>query len=415
MASVGAWKGKPVPVLVLHVDMDAFFAAVEVRSDPRLRGRALVVGGGPGDRGVVTSASYPARAYGVRSGMSLAEARRLCPHLLSLPVDPPKVISASLEVLAVLDRFSPRVEAASIDEAYVEIALPAIPGTGGQDNGGLWTDRALGTGEAIRREVLARCGLSCSVGAGVNKLQAKMATARAKPGGVHAVAPGGFLDAFGASPVSAIPGIGPRTTEALAALGVRTVAQLAASEDGVLKEGFGRWAVLLRGQARGLDARPVLRVGEEPAPRSAGHETTFARDVVDPVALRAALWFLADRVARRLRIHGLAARGVVVRFKVGKSRYSRQEPFVHPTAEARRLATAAWRLLEAARRGRALRLVGVAGIRLVPDRSSPPFLPGDVKSARLQEAGDRLRDRYGERAVLPAAVFPGRGGKRGKR
>ena len=404
MASVGAWKGKPVPVLVLHVDMDAFFVAVEMRADPRLAGRAVAVGGGPGGRGVVTSASYPARAFGVRSGMSMAQALRLCPHLLALPVDPPKYVSASLEVLAVLDGISPCVEAASIDEAYVE--LPAS---------GRWVERAWAEGDAVRRRVLARCGLSCSVGAGVNKLQAKMATAKAKPGGVHVVPPGAFLTEFGASPVSTIPGIGPRTTEILAGLGIRTVDDLARMEPGAGEGGLGRWGSMLRGQARGLDSRPVLGAGNEPLPRSAGHETTFARDVGDPAELRATLWFLADRVARRLRIHGLSARGVAVRFKVGKNRYSRQERFPLPTAEARRLAAAAWRLLEGSRRNRALRLVGVAGFDLVRDRPASPLFPGDVKTFRLQETGDRLRDRYGERAVLPAAVFSGRPGKRGTR
>jgi DNA polymerase-4 len=392
-----------VPLLVLHVDMDAFFVSVEVRSDPRLRGRALVVGGGPGGRGVVTSASYAARAYGVRSGMSLAHALRLCPHLLALPVDPPKVLSASLEVLEVLDAFSPRVEAASIDEAYLE--LPSPPGDG-------WTARARARGDAVRGRILERCRLPCSVGIGVNKLQAKMATARAKPGGVVAVPPGAFLETFGGCPVSAIPGVGPRTTEFLNGLGIRTIEHLARARPG--DRGTGRWGELLRGQARGLDDRPVLGAGDEPPPKSAGHETTFARDVRDPVTLRATLWFLADRVARRLRIYRLSARGVAVRFKVGKRRYSRQERFPHPTAEARRLAVAAWRLLEGTRQNRALRLVGIAGLGLVPRAPAPSLLREDRKALRLQETGDRLRDRYGEGAVLPGAVFPGRSGRRRK-
>jgi DNA polymerase-4 len=389
-------EGIPVRPLILHVDMDAFFASVETRSDPRLAARPLAVEGGPGPRGVVTTASYPAREFGVRSGMSMAEALRLCPGLLVLPVDPPKYIHESLAVLAVLDRFSPRVEPASIDEAYLE--LPPVPES-------QWERRAAGVAEAIRGAVSRERGLSCSVGAAANKLGAKMVSALAKPGGVRAVPPEKFLVVFGEKPVSVIPGVGPRTTEELAKLGIATVGDLSHARPERLRPVFGRWSAMLPGQASGEGAETVIAAGEEAPPKSAGHETTFARDVADAVYLRATIWLLADRVARRLRLYGLAAGVAAVRFKVGVKRYSRQRSLAEATAEASVLAHHAWVLLESARRGRALRLVGVAGMALTAAGTDEPLLPEDRRRRERVRVSDRLRDRFGEGAILPAGVF----------
>jgi nucleotidyltransferase/DNA polymerase involved in DNA repair len=387
-----------VPALVLHVDMDAFFASVEVRSDPRLAGKPLVVGGGPGKRGVVTTASYPAREFGVRSGMPLVEALRRCPDLLVLPVDPRKVIHESLTVLAVLDRISSRVEAASIDEAY--LSLPAV-------GGGAWEARAREVGEAVRREIRRARGLPCSVGAAVNKLQAKMTTRLAKPDGLAVLPPDRFGSVFFSQPASTIPGVGPRAGLALEGLGIRTVGDLAGADPAALRACFGRWGELLRGHARGEDPRAVVASGEEPDPKSAGHETTFALDVDDPGTLRAAVWMLADRVGRRLRSGGYAAGTVAVRFKVGRDRMSRQKALAVPTDLTATLALTAWRLLEGARGGRALRLVGVAGCSLVRPPRDESLFPEDRRARGLVAAGDRIRDRFGEKAILPAGVFLG--------
>jgi DNA polymerase-4 len=390
-------KEKPVlRPLVLHVDMDAFFASVEVRSDPRLTGLPLAVGGGPGKRGVVTTASYPARVFGVHSGMSMAEALRLCPHLFVLPVDPPKYVHESLEVLAVLDRFSPRVEPASIDEAYLSFP-PVLEDA--------WEEAAVGIGAAIRRTILSERGLSCTVGAAANKLQAKMASSLAKPGGVRAVSPRCFLEVFGEKHVSEIPGVGPKTGEFLARLKILTVRDLAETDPGNLREGFGRWAAQLNASARGEDSREVLAAGEEPPAKSAGHETTFAEDVAAAPFLRATTWLLADRVARRLRRHRFLARTVAVRFKVKQQRFSRQRSLDEPTDDARVLALMAWDLLESARRGRALRLLGVAGMGLTSGEEAPRFLIEDRRRRDLIRAGDRIRNRFGERLLLPAGVF----------
>ncbi len=376
--------------------MDAFFASVEIRSDPRLSGMPLAVGGGPGERGVVTTASYSARIFGVHSGMSMAEALRLCPHLFVLPVDPPKYVHESLEVLAVLDRFSPRVEPASIDEAY--LSFPPV-------REGAWEEEAARIGHAIRRAILSERGLSCTVGAATNKLQAKMASSLAKPGGVRAVPANRFLDVFGEKLVSEIPGVGPKTGEFLTRLGIITVRDLAEADPRRLREGFGHGVGQLSASARGEDSREVLAAGEEPLAKSAGHETTFAEDVAAAAFLRATTWLLADRVARRLRRHRFLARTVAVRFKVKQERFSRQRSLDEPTDDARVLALIAWDLLEAARRGRALRLLGVAGMALTSGEAAPGFLIEDRRRRDLIRAGDRIRNRFGEGLLLPAGVF----------
>ncbi len=382
--------------LVLHVDMDAFFASVEIRSDPRLAGLPLAVGGGPGRRGVVTTASYPARVFGVRSGMAMAEALRRCPRLTVLPVDPPKYIHESLAVLAILDRISDRVEPASIDEAYLEMP-PVDPGR--------WPARAEEAAARVRRAVATERELDCSVGAAVNKLQAKMASKLAKPNGALALEPERFLEVFGPREVGAIPGVGPRSVEELSRLGVRTVAELAGTPPELLRGVFGKWGEMMAAQARGEDARAVMAAGEEPGAKSAGHETTFARDIGEARRLRATLWLLADRVARRLRRQGLAAGTAVVRFKIGKSRYSRQRALPRPVNEARALAIPAWDLLEPARRGRPLRLLGVAGSGLVPSPGEALLFPEDRRRLDMREIEDRLRDRFGESAILPGGIF----------
>lgn len=382
--------------LVLHVDMDAFFASVEVRSDPRLAGRALVVGGGPGGRGVVTTASYPARRFGIGAGMSLAEARRRCPGLLVLPVRPAQYVHESIAVLDVLDRLSPRVEAASIDEAYVEL---------GWRSPVVWHEEARVWGERIRSEIHAARGLPASVGAAVNKLQAKMASPLAKPDGLAVLDPVAFRERFAGEPVGRIPGVGPRSVEALRGLGIHTVGDLAASRPDRLAGVFGRGARDLVHHARGRDGRGVIAAEETPAARSAGHETTFARDVADPDALRATLWLLADRVARRLRRGRQQATVGAVRFKVGRKRFSRQRTLAEPTQDGRVLARVAWSLLEPARAGRALRLLGVAGMRLRPACGPEPLFEDDRRGRRLTGVEDRLRDRFGESILLPGEVY----------
>jgi DNA polymerase-4 len=264
---------------------------------------------------------------------------------------------------------------------------------------------ALREGERMKEGIFSTCGLTASVGIAENRLQAKMATSRNKPDGLTAIAPGRFLDTFADALVSAIPGVGPKTTEALEAIGIRTIRDLASAEPRFLRGTFGNWGAMLQGQARGEDPRYSLAIGEEVDAKSASHEITFARDVGDKAELRATIWMLADRVSRRLRKHDLEARTVAVRYKIGRRRHSRQRRLDIPTDAPRILAREAWELLEGSRSGRALRLVGVAGSGLQSRRQGTLPFAVDVKQRRLLEMGDRLRDRFGEEAILPGGMF----------
>lgn len=386
----GSSFSNPLP-MIFHVDMDAFFAAVEVRSDPRLRGQNLVVGGGPGPRGVVTAASYPARRFGIKAGMAMGEALKRCPDLVFLPVDPSKMIFESLQVLEVLDRFTRRLEPASIDEAYLWFS---------SESSSLWVEKAKALASNIQTTMLMERGLTCSIGVGINKLQAKMASALQKPRGISVIHPNKYLEVFGHRPVGIVPGIGPKTQEVLRSQGVLTVEDLTqlkgashfteASEKQLVSFGLG------------LDERSVVPDSD---PKSAGHETTFARDVADPRLLKATLSLLADRVARRLRVGRRQAKTVEVRYKIGKQRFSRQRTLIHFTNQSRDLLRVAWDLLEPARKGKPLRLLGVAGSCLHSDTGQSSLVPVDNQLDDVTGIGDRLRDRFGEQTLLPATIY----------
>ena len=276
--------------------------------------------------------------------------------------------------------------------------LPAVPTE-------VWEVQARQWAERVRHRVARERGLPCSVGAAVNKLQAKMASTLGKPAGVFALHPSQFLNVFGDQPVSVIPGVGPKTTSALAGRGVRTVEELSRAEPERLQSTFGCWGPQLQAHARGVDDRRLHARNEEPAPKSASHETTFGRDVSQAATLRATIWMLADRVGRRLRHQGFFAQTAAVKFKVGQARYSRQRVLERPTDEARCLALTAWGLLEGSRDHRALRLVGVAGMRLIRSESPAPLFPEDRKRQGIIQTGDRLRDRFGEHALIPAGAL----------
>jgi len=306
------------------------------------------------------------------------------------------MIHESLEVLTILDRFSPRVEPASIDEATLE-----FPPAGRWS----WPNRARSLTGRIQTAVLMERGLSCSVGCGPNKLQAKMASSHNKPRGVTVVPPGAFLKMFGLGKVSLIPGIGRVTEASLARLGIVTVGDLARTDPAVLGRVFGSGGDWLSRSSHGQAEVPVTPAGEEPNPKSAGHETTFARDTADREFLRATLWLLADRVARRLRRGGFTARTVEVRFKLEGRRASRRRTLPSVTDQADDLARIAWDLLEPARAGRALRLLGVAASGLGQGLREGSLLPSDRRRERVSEIGDHLRDRFGEGILLPARVY----------
>jgi DNA polymerase-4 len=385
-----------MPSTVCHVDMDAFFAAIEVRAAPHLRDLPLVVGGGPGDRGVVTTASYPARRFGIRSGMSLREARARCSDLLCLPVDPAKYVHASERLLRILERFTPAVEPASIDEAFLDLS-----------GLNLGPPAALETARRIKTAIWEDERLTCSIGLGDNKLVAKMATGLEKPDGLVQILPGDFEKHFWPRPTIALWGVGPETSRTLELYGVRTIGELAAADEKIMERLFGVSGRVLVRLARGIGGGPVVPYFEGAPHRSMGHETTFPGDVMDTRILESQLLLLADKLARRMRREGYAGHVVSLRIKWSDgTAVSRQKALAVPTDQEGTILAQARSLLRSLPGGRPVRLIGVSVGHLLASTNLYPLFPEDQKRRELSLVKDRLRNRFGESAIMPLGVLP---------
>ena len=387
--------------VVLHVDMDAFFASVEQLFNPRLRGQPVMVCGAPEGRGVVAAASYEARPFGVRSGMPVREARRLCPHGRFVEGDPTKYVHVSLEVLGILRSVSPTVEPFSIDEAFLEVT-------------GMVRNRRemLALGSRVQRRILAELYLGASVGIGPNKFVAKMASGLHKPAGLACLSRSDFRRHFGPLPVGELWGVGEATGRALNTLGIRTVRELAEAPREVLSAAFGVVGPGLKLVARGEDDSPVVPYDQAPDAKSIGHEHTLARDESDPEKLRAHLLRLSDQVGRRARTQGFAGRRVAVRLRRPDfATYQAQTKLGHWVSSGLEIFRVAVVLFERLRQEQAssgrVRLLGVSLgdlARLAPDPQRLLF-PAEERSRIMVEAVDALRDRLGENCLVRAGAM----------
>ena len=379
------------PRPILHVDLDSFFVAVERVLDPRLNGRPVAVGGSPESRGVVSSASYEARARGVRSGMAMARALRLCPDLVRVRGRHEVYARASKAVRGVLDGFSPVVEPLSVDEAWLDLG-----GTGILFGG------AVDTAERIRREVRDRLRLDLTVGVAHNRLVSKVASTFAKPRGLFEVRLGCAAGFLAPLPVRSLPGVGPVTDRRLQELSIPRLGVLAATETWFLEAVFGNSGPSMRARARGEDSTPVRPPGEAPTRRSIGHEETFPEDIDDPRLLKARLRRLLDKAARRLRKKGLLAGKVSVKIRWADfSTVTRDATLAQPTDHDLELVGPAMDLFDrmAARRP-LVRLVGVRLSGLARGFRQPSFLDHRAeRSRRLVSAMDAVRGRHGFDAV----------------
>jgi DNA polymerase-4 len=382
---------------ILHVDLDAFFAAVEQRDRPELRGRPVVVGGGtPDQRGVVSAASYEARRFGIHSAMPLRTAGALCPDAVFLPVDGRKYQAVSREVMAILRRYSPLVEPISIDEAFLDVsASRALFGDGPT------------IGRTIRAAILAEVELTASVGVASTKLVAKIASDLRKPDALVVVEAGSEAAFLAPLPIQRLWGVGDRTAAALAELGVTTMGQLAELPVDLLVRRFGRHGATLADRARGLDDDPV---GDGGPVKSISHEHTFDVDTNDPALIDKTLLAMADGVAGRLRSAGLRAATVHVKVRDSAFRtITRQRTLAQPTD----LAEPIWRTaLELARpelRGIHVRLLGV-GTSGFAEREQLTLFEEEAageggRRRRATEAADAVRRRFGDRAVIRARLL----------
>jgi DNA polymerase IV len=393
-------------VTVAHLDLDAFFAAVEERDKPSLRGRPVVVGG-VGGRGVVATASYAARVFGIGSAMSTAQARRRCSSAAFLSPRGAAYAASSARVMAALAELSPAVEPLSLDEAYVDLAA-------GGHGGDVATATRVLTG--LRAEVRALTGLTASVGAGSSKLVAKIASDLCKPDGLLVVQPGTEADLLGPLPVSRLWGVGPAGEQALHRIGIHTVAELAAADLRDVVTALGRAnGTLLHRLARGDDPRAVSAEREA---RSVGSETTFATDVVDRTRLRTELDAQADGAVRRLAGSGLAARTVTVKVRRHDfSTLTRSATLAGGTDDAAVVRREARRLLGEVDTADGVRLLGVslsgltdhvqeqlAGLFAEPDVPAPPGPPVARPAPSWSPGADVEHDRYGRGWVWGAGL-----------
>ncbi len=381
---------------ILHVDLDAFFAAVEQRDRPELRGRPVIVGGGgPADRGVVSAASYEARAFGVRSAMPLRTAGALCPTGVFLPVDGRKYAAVSRQVMAILRRFTPLVEPISIDEAFLDVA-------GTEALFGDATAVAVGIRRAIADELL----LTASVGVAATKLVAKIASDLRKPDGLVVVPPGEEADFLAPLPIWRLWGVGPKTRLALEEYGVRTIGDLAALDPAVLVRRFGHHGADLTERARGIDRSPV---GDGMEAKSVSHEHTFSVDTRDPEELERTMLALSEGVAGRLRAAGLRAATVSVKVRDAHfETVTRQRTLEEPTDQTRVVWQTAMALAGPQMRGKTIRLLGVAAANLSAREQLALFEPIDARQRRAVEATDLIRRRFGAGAITRARLLDSR-------
>jgi DNA polymerase IV len=375
----------PLETTILHVDMDAFFVSVELLERPELRGKPVVVGGRPDQRGVVSAASYEARKYGIHSAMPLRTAGKLCPHAIFLDGHHAKYGEWSDKVATILGKFSPIVEMVSIDEAYLDLA---------------GTERLHGppfaAADKLLRTITKSTGLPCSAGLASTRLVAKVASDQAKPRGLLWVASGQEARFLAQLPVRKIPGIGEVTERALRALGIEFVHQLADSSQEKLEKIFGQWGTALYRKARGGDSYEFVLDAE---PKSISHNHTFGEDTTDVVALESMLSHLSQKACKRLREAGLSSRTLTLTIRyAGFDTYTRSKTLSEPIQfDADAFAAFLSLFREHRNRQRKVRLLGVAFSGLTHGNEQLDLLDPSrrAKLDKLSRAADSLRDRFG--------------------
>jgi DNA polymerase-4 len=356
---------------IVHLDLDAFYAAVEVLENDALEGKPILIGGQPEERGVVATASYAARARGVRSAMPMSRALQLCPQAIVLPPRPGLYRKYSKRVMAILHQVTHLVEQVSIDEAYLDLTAQIEPQA--EKPIERW-ERGVGTARVIQNRVKNEIGLSASLGVATNKLVAKVASDRDKPGGLTVVLPGEEATFLAPLPVRVLWGIGPVTAARLAERNVTTVGDLARVPENELRAQFGKHGVAMARHARGIDDRAVKT---ERQAKSISQERTFRRDLVNAQAMQDQLQRMSHGVSRRLQAGGVLAGTVAIKLRYADfTTLSRQTKLVVPTDDETAIYQAALRLWQGVwQRGRAVRLIGVTGQRLCPAGQQPDPLP----------------------------------------
>ncbi len=375
---------------ILHIDMNAFFASVEQRASPALRGRAIAVAGSE-NRGVILSPSYEARAFGVRTGMTYGEARTACPGLLLVPADPAKYSSTCEELIRIWEDFSPLVELFSIDEAFLDV-------TGCEELFGDPVRIAIRIKERIWHEKR----LTCSIGIGPNKLLAKLGSDMQKPDGLVLISPEDVSGVLEDLPVKDLCGIGPNLTRHLAAIGIRTCGELGRASLEELVARFGVIGSRLQDMGRGIDDDPVVPLARRHAEesKSIGHSMTLNEDCSDVTLIERHILQLSEKVGRRLRRGSYSGRTVCLTLRYADFQtFSHQRRLRHPVHHGLEIYAAARELLGEIQLAQPLRLIGVSVSGLEKGASQLPLFDSERKKQYITDAMDDINDRYGDFTV----------------
>lgn len=370
---------------ILHLDMNAFFASVEQQSNPALRGKPIAVVG-RGSRTVVTTASYEARAFGVKTGMNTYEAKSHCPQIIFVEGNNRRYAETCAGFTALCRAFTPQVEVFSIDEVFMDV-------TGSRK----LFPSAREIIATIKEQIKSRYGLTCSAGIAPNKLLAKLASDREKPDGLVEILPDTVRSFLEDLPVGDLCGIGSKTQAKLALLGITTCGRLGRADSGLLKRHFGAMGDVLGSMGRGEDASPVVPLEETPDPKSIGHSQTLPSDITRRDLLDFHLLRLSEMVGRRVRDAGFAGRTVclTIRYK-DFTTFTRRVSVAHPVFETPELYAAAKSILDGIKLEQAVRLVGVALSNLGERPRQLPLFAQQTRSRRLTRAMDEINNRFGD-------------------
>jgi len=385
------------PKAIIHLDMDAFYPAVEVLDNPSLKGKPVIVGGSR-ERGVVSSASYEARKFGIHSAQPMATAMRLCPHGIFLPVRMGRYKEVSNQIFEIFHQLTPLVEPLSIDEAFLDVT-GSLKLFGGPKE----------IAKKIKKAVLEETSLTVSAGVAPSKFLAKIASDLHKPDGLTIVSEDQVKAFLNPLPIGKLWGVGKTTQKALAHLGIKTIGDLSRLPLEVLERRFGKHGIHLHRLSRGIDDREVEPLRDV---KSIGREETFSEDLLDMATIKRGLLSLATRVSRRMRRKGLAGKRVTLKVKYHDFvQITRSETLTKAIDDGREIFQNCCRLLEKTEAGkRPLRLLGIA-LSHLSDQASPIQLslfetgPGPARSKKLNLALDKIHEKFGESAILPGALL----------
>ncbi len=380
---------------IFHIDLDAFFVSVEQALDPELKRKPVIVGGDPERRGVVASASYEARPFGIHAGMPLSRARRLCPQAILIRANFSRYKDASAKFMKILGDFSPYIEPLGLDEAYLDV-------TGCEEPYGSPHQLAL----AIKERIYKELKITASVGIGTCKVVAKIASDLCKPDGLLEIAPGEEQAFLNPLPVDKLPGVGKKTEQALKEMGITTIGELASLPFDTVKKRLGTPGTAIHSYARGIDDRRVEAAGEA---KSISQQLTFARDTLDRDFLEANLHNLCQEVCQALRSQNKRAKCVTIRLRYADFKtITRQVILREPSDVTQVIFATAQQLLSKAlaQQEKSIRLIGIRISSLVgEEKQLPMFDSGTEKPERLDKAIDRIRKKYGSTAIKTGNGF----------